>query len=75
MNDTALNTARLHFSNLKDAVQWAGRHGGRIARCDNTHEVYWYGCNVTPSAILAESLIMGITDFGTVGNFTHLLND
>jgi len=65
-----LNRARLHWSDIADAIAWAQRHGGRIARCNNTHEVYWYGCSVTQSEILAEAPVMGIAEFGTVDCFT-----
>ena len=63
-----INGARIHFSDIMDAVRFAGRHGGRIAKCNNTHEVYWYGCSVTPTEILAEANILGISEFGTVGS-------
>ena len=68
MNHDTLNAARLQFSEIHEAVEFAERHGGRIARTE-THDVYWYGSGVMPSAILLEAPILGIVDFGTFGSF------
>ena len=69
MNHETLNTARLHFSSFLDGIEWAVRHGGRLAAITHSDECYWYGCGVMPIQILSESPMLGIESFGTYRHF------